>query len=99
MTWDLFLSTMRSKRSKLQQAISSWVLLDGVVTLILGLMIYVQWPSTAAWAIGVLVSASLVTRGLTRAMLSVAVRKSITPGPERTKQDDSSAKDYWSVHE
>jgi uncharacterized membrane protein HdeD (DUF308 family) len=35
---------------------SSWVLLDGVVTLILGLMIYVQWPSTAAWAILVSVS-------------------------------------------
>ena len=78
---------------------SSWVLLDGAVTLILGLMIYVQWPSTAAWAIGVLVGVSLVTSVLTRVMLSVAVRKSITPGPERTKQDDSSAKDYWSVHE
>ena len=78
---------------------SSWVLLDGVVTLILGLMIYGQWPSTAAWAIGVLVGVSLVTSGLTRVMLSVVVRKSITPGPGRTKQDDSSAKDYWSVHE
>jgi uncharacterized membrane protein HdeD (DUF308 family) len=78
---------------------SSWVLLDGVVLLILGLMIYVQWPSTAAWAIGVLVGMSLVTSGLTRVMLSVAVRKSVTPGPGRTKQDDSSAKDYWSVHE
>jgi hypothetical protein len=73
--------------------------LDGVVTLILGLMIYVQWVSTAAWAIGVLVGVSLVTSGLTRVMLSVAVRKSVTPGRERTKQDDSSAKDYWSVHE
>lgn len=78
---------------------SSWVLLDGVVTLVLGLMIYVQWPSTAAWAIGVLVSVSLVTSGLTRVMLSVAVRKPIAPGPTRTKQDDSSVKDYWSVHE
>jgi uncharacterized membrane protein HdeD (DUF308 family) len=78
---------------------SSWVLLDGVVTLILGLMIYVQWPSTPGWAIGVLVGVSLVTSGLTRVMLSVAVRKSVTPGRERTKQDDSSAKDYWSVHE
>jgi hypothetical protein len=35
----------------------------------------------------------------TRVMFSLAVRKSITLGPRRTKQDDSSAKDYWSVHE
>jgi hypothetical protein len=47
----------------------------------------------------VLVGVILVTSGLTRVMLSVAVRKSVTPGPGRTKQDDSSAKDYWSVHE
>ncbi|MGA8440705.1 MAG: DUF308 domain-containing protein [Candidatus Sulfotelmatobacter sp.] len=78
---------------------SSWVLLDGIVTLILGLMSYMRWPSTAAWAIGVLVSVSLVTSGLTCVMSSLAVRKSITPGPGRTKQDDSSSKDYWSVHE
>jgi uncharacterized membrane protein HdeD (DUF308 family) len=78
---------------------SIWLLLDGVVTLIWGLMIYVQWPSTAARAIGVLLGVSLVTSGLTRVMFSVAVRQTITLAPGRTKQDDSSAKDYWSVHE
>ena len=78
---------------------SSWVLLGGIVTLILGLMSYMRWPSTAAWAIGVLVSVSLVISGLTRVMFSLAVRKSITPGPGRTEQDDSSAKDYWSLHQ
>jgi uncharacterized membrane protein HdeD (DUF308 family) len=78
---------------------SSWVLLDGMVTLILGRMSYMRWPSRAAWAIGVLVSVSLVTSGFTRVMSSLGVRKSITPGPGQTKQDDSSAKDYWSVHE
>jgi uncharacterized membrane protein HdeD (DUF308 family) len=77
---------------------SSWVLLDGVVTVILGLMIYVQWPSTAAWAIGGLVGVSLVTSGLTRVMFSVAVRQSVTLAPGRTEHD-SPAKDYWSVHE
>jgi len=38
---------------------SSWVLLDGIVTLILGLMSYMRLPSTAAWAIGVLVSVTI----------------------------------------
>ena len=54
---------------------SSWILLDGIVTLLLGLMIYMQWPSSSAWAIGTLVGVSLIISGVTRVMLSFAVRK------------------------
>jgi len=52
-----------------------WVLVDGIVTLLLGLMIYVQWPSSSVWAIGVLVGVSMIISGVTRIMLSLAVRK------------------------
>lgn len=54
---------------------SSWVLLDGVITLVLGLMIYLQWPSSSLWAIGTLVGVSMIISGVTRVMLSLAVRK------------------------
>jgi len=54
---------------------SSWVLVDGIITLLLGLMIYLQWPSSSAWAIGVLVGVSMIISGVTRVMLSLAVRK------------------------
>ena len=54
---------------------SSWVLIDGIITLLLGLMIYTQWPSSSAWAIGTLVGVSMVISGVTRVMLSLAVRK------------------------
>ena len=54
---------------------STWFLLDGVVTLFLGLMIYMQWPSSSAWAIGTLVGVSLIFSGVTRVMVSLAVRK------------------------
>jgi uncharacterized membrane protein HdeD (DUF308 family) len=54
---------------------SSWVLIDGVITLLLGLMIYTQWPSSSAWAIGTLVGVSMIISGVTRVMLSLAVRK------------------------
>jgi uncharacterized membrane protein HdeD (DUF308 family) len=54
---------------------SSWVLIDGIITLVLGLMIYMQWPSSSAWAIGTLVGASLIVSGVTRVMLSLALRK------------------------
>ncbi|MFZ1050301.1 MAG: DUF308 domain-containing protein [Candidatus Sulfotelmatobacter sp.] len=51
-----------------------WVLVDGIVTLLLGLMIYVQWPSSSVWAIGVLVGVSMIISGVTQVMLSLAVR-------------------------
>jgi uncharacterized membrane protein HdeD (DUF308 family) len=54
---------------------SSWMLLDGIITLLLGLMIYLQWPSSSAWAIGTLVGVSMIISGVTRLMLSLAVRK------------------------
>jgi uncharacterized membrane protein HdeD (DUF308 family) len=54
---------------------ATWVLLDGIVSLLLGLMIYMQWPSSAAWAIGTLVGFSLIFSGVARVMMSMAVRK------------------------
>lgn len=57
---------------------SSWVLIDGIITLLLGLMIYLQWPSSSGWAIGTLVGISMIISGVTRVMLSLAVRRSAT---------------------
>src|SRR5260370_23502279 len=54
---------------------TSWVLVDGIVTLVLGLMIYMQWPASSAWAIGTLVGLSMIISGVSRVMLSLAVRK------------------------
>ena len=54
---------------------SSWVLIDGIVTLALGLMIYTQWPSSSGWAIGTLVGVSMIISGVSRVMLSLAVRR------------------------
>lgn len=54
---------------------AGWVLIDGIITLLLGLMIYMQWPSSSAWAIGTLVGASMIISGVSRVMLSLAVRK------------------------
>jgi uncharacterized membrane protein HdeD (DUF308 family) len=54
---------------------SSWVLIDGIVTLLLGVLIYMQWPSSAAWAIGTLVGISMIFSGVARVGISMAVRK------------------------
>jgi uncharacterized membrane protein HdeD (DUF308 family) len=54
---------------------SGWVLTDGIVTLLLGALIYLQWPTSSAWAIGTLVGISMIFSGVARVMMSLAVRK------------------------
>ena len=54
---------------------SFWILVDAIVTLILGGMIYVHWPSSSVWALGTLVGISMIISGVTRIMLSLAVRR------------------------
>jgi uncharacterized membrane protein HdeD (DUF308 family) len=51
-----------------------WILVDSLVTLVLGGMIYVHWPSSSFYAIGTLLGISLIMSGVTRVMLSLAVR-------------------------
>jgi uncharacterized membrane protein HdeD (DUF308 family) len=60
---------------------SNWVLLDGIVSLLLGGMIYMQWPSSSGWAIGTLVGVSLIFSGVARVMMSLTVRKAMTEMP------------------
>jgi uncharacterized membrane protein HdeD (DUF308 family) len=58
---------------------SIWVLVDGLITLLLGAMIYLQWPFSATWAIGILVGVSMMISGFTRIALSSAVRRATIP--------------------
>ena len=54
---------------------SSWILLDGIITLLLAVMIWRTWPSSTEWVIGTLVGASMLFSGLTRLMLCLAGRR------------------------
>lgn len=54
---------------------AGWILFDGIVTLILGLMVWRQWPSSSLWVIGTLVGISMIFTGTTRLMLGVAAKK------------------------
>lgn len=54
---------------------SPWMLLDGIVTLVLGFMIWNRWPVGSLWVIGTLVGISMVMTGVTRLMMALAVRK------------------------
>jgi uncharacterized membrane protein HdeD (DUF308 family) len=51
-----------------------WALLNGVVTFILGMIIYRHFPSSAVWVLGILVGVELLFNGWTWIMLALAVR-------------------------
>ncbi len=54
---------------------AGWVLFDGIITLILGFLIWRRWPSSSVWVIGTLLGISLIFSGISRIMLSLAVRR------------------------
>ena len=54
---------------------SGWLLFDGIVTLVLAAIIGSAWPTSSTWAVGTLVGVSMFFSGITRLMLSVAVRR------------------------
>lgn len=57
---------------------AGWILVDGIVTLILGLMIWANWPAISPVALGILVGVGMIMTGVTRLMLSMATRRLVT---------------------
>src|SRR5208283_2133831 len=54
---------------------SGWLLLNGIITLALGALIWFHWPSSTVWAIGTLVGVNLLMVVITRLLFGMAVRK------------------------
>jgi uncharacterized membrane protein HdeD (DUF308 family) len=52
-----------------------WVLLNGVVTLLLGVMIYKEWPQSGLWFIGLYLGIDLILNGWSWIMLSLGLRR------------------------
>jgi len=57
---------------------AGWMLINGVVTLLLGGLIWFHWPSSSVWAIGTLVGVNLLMTGISRLMLGLAARKLVS---------------------
>lgn len=51
-----------------------WTLFNGIVDLVLAWLIFQGWPSTAAWAIGLLVGINMIFLGLSLTMTALAGR-------------------------
>jgi uncharacterized membrane protein HdeD (DUF308 family) len=53
---------------------SGWLLVNAVVSFVLAVMIWQQWPSISVWAIGTLVGVNLLVNGFSRLMFGRAAR-------------------------
>ena len=51
-----------------------WILFDAIVTILLGCLIWAHWPINSEWLVGTLVGISFIASGVSRLMLSSAVR-------------------------
>ena len=68
-----------------------WSLFNAIITVLLGVMIWRQWPISGAWALGVLLGVHIFTSGATMLATGLAVRKvanaaagSANPAPDAT---------------
>jgi uncharacterized membrane protein HdeD (DUF308 family) len=54
---------------------SGWLLANGIITLLLGGLIWFHWPSSSIWAIALLVGVNLLMTGISRLMFGLATRR------------------------
>jgi uncharacterized membrane protein HdeD (DUF308 family) len=59
---------------------SGWLLIlaSGVIALVLGLLIWRQWPVSGLWAVGILVGVDLLMTGVSMVALAASVRRIAT---------------------
>ncbi len=51
-----------------------WVLLNGVISLVMGVMIWRQWPASALWVIGLFLGIDLIFSGWSSVMWALKLR-------------------------
>jgi uncharacterized membrane protein HdeD (DUF308 family) len=54
---------------------SGWLLVNALITLLLGALIWFHWPSSSVWAIGILVGVNLLMTGMSRLTFGLAARQ------------------------
>jgi uncharacterized membrane protein HdeD (DUF308 family) len=55
-----------------------WFLADAAASLLMGILILAQWPSSSLWAIGTLVGVSVLMGGISRIMIAAKIRSGAT---------------------
>lgn len=56
-----------------------WAVFDGAITLLLGILLWADWPWSGLWFLGLSIGISLLLRGWSYVMLALAVRSQVPP--------------------
>jgi uncharacterized membrane protein HdeD (DUF308 family) len=56
-------------------AVWGWLFIDGLLSLVLGAYLWLRWPSTASWALGLLVGVALLSSGVSMLALALGSRR------------------------
>lgn len=57
---------------------TGWLIVDGFITLVLAILIWRSWPTSAAWVLGTLLGINMLFSGFARLMISLAARRVAT---------------------
>ncbi|MBA3752348.1 HdeD family acid-resistance protein [Candidatus Dependentiae bacterium] len=57
-----------------------WLLFNGLITLILGILIFVQWPASSLWIIGMFIGIDLIFGGWANIMYALSLKKRCSLG-------------------
>jgi uncharacterized membrane protein HdeD (DUF308 family) len=60
-----------------------WDFLQGAVSILLGVIVFAQWPISALWVVGTLVGVEIFFRGCGLMVAGVDLRRLAHPGPAR----------------
>jgi uncharacterized membrane protein HdeD (DUF308 family) len=55
----------------------AWLLADGIIAVALGVMVWIHWPSTAMWALGLLVGVDLVLNGSSLLLIGLGAERAV----------------------
>ena len=58
-----------------------WIIADGVISLLLGLLILFGWPGSTLWVLGTFLGVYLIVEGVTFILLLFSLRRALRPGP------------------
>jgi uncharacterized membrane protein HdeD (DUF308 family) len=56
-----------------------WVVVNGILSVLLGTLIAIQWPVSGLWVIGAVVGIELIANGISWSVVAIRVRSALAP--------------------
>ena len=61
-----------------------WVAFSGVLSILLGILVFIQWPESGLWVIGMFVAIEMILQGWSSIMIAFAAKAATKEGSVET---------------